>query len=157
MFWTWVWNDKTLLSVNDRISLQGLCNNNTDESRGIRPEELIKKVNRAILLTLHVDFNQIKTIYAPHPEGWRTPPVCDPVCLSVVLGCVRGSGSGCRTAVTHNNTLISSHYIKKQNTISPVIITCWTKWITNPCAVCDKRVNVVFSLVVIVQTASVNK
>lgn len=77
---------------------------NTDESRGIRPEKLIKKVNRAILLTF---FNQIKTIYAPHPEGWRTPPVCDPVCLSGVLGCVRGSGLGCRMAVRHNNTLIS--------------------------------------------------
>lgn len=87
---------------------------NTDESRGIRPEEFTKKVNRAVLLTLHIDFNQIKTIYAPHPEEWRTPPVCDPVCLSGVLGCVRGSGLGCRTAETHNNTLISSHYIKKK-------------------------------------------
>lgn len=36
---------------------------------------------------------------SPHPAVWQTLQECDPACLSVEHGCVRGSGSDYRMAV----------------------------------------------------------
>lgn len=120
----------------------------TYESWGIRPETLFKKVLGSIFNSLIL--TKLKTSTHLILKGGK---LLQYVTQFVSLACSVVSVNLDKAAewLWHKIT-----YLIK-NTISPVTITCQTKWITNPCAVCDKGINVIFSLVVIVQTASVKK